>query len=104
MNKQIISLVFTAIVFAIQGFAQEAAKDSTNIVQDIPATEVSFQLALIPGGSYTMGSPAGEESREEDEGPQHLMIALIGMQMLLLDLAPLMKTQPLGWGKTDSLR
>ncbi len=42
----------------------------TTLTQDIPATEVSFKLALIPGGDFLMGSPESEVSREEDEGPQ----------------------------------
>ena len=51
--------------------AQEAATlDSNQITQIIPSTPVSFELALIPGGKYLMGSPEGETDREADEGPQ----------------------------------
>lgn len=32
---------------------------------------VPLVLARIPAGSFLMGSPAGERSREENEGPQH---------------------------------
>ncbi len=28
-------------------------------------------MAAIPGGTFTMGSPASEKGRNEDEGPQH---------------------------------
>lgn len=35
----------------------------------IPGTEVSFRMIPIPGGSYMMGSPAGEDGHSEDEGP-----------------------------------
>lgn len=38
--------------------------------QEIPGTEVSFKMIAIPGGEYTMGSPAGEAGRHADEGPQ----------------------------------
>ena len=37
----------------------------------IPGTEVSFDLALIQGGNFMMGSPETEVGRREDEGPQH---------------------------------
>ena len=36
----------------------------------IPGSEVEFDMILIPGGSFTMGSPADEAGRDEDEGPQ----------------------------------
>jgi len=29
-------------------------------------------MIVVPAGSYSMGSPAGEEDRDEDEGPVHL--------------------------------
>jgi formylglycine-generating enzyme required for sulfatase activity len=38
----------------------------------IPGATVSFPMALLPGGSYTMGSPVGETGRDEDEG-QHVV-------------------------------
>ena len=38
--------------------------------EKIPGTDVSFQMAPIPAGSYTMGSPTGEKGRKNDEGPQ----------------------------------
>jgi formylglycine-generating enzyme required for sulfatase activity len=31
----------------------------------------SFEMVLIPGGSFLMGSPIGEAGRGNDEGPQH---------------------------------
>lgn len=36
----------------------------------IPGSEVSFNMLPIPGGSFTMGSPATEKARAVDEGPQ----------------------------------
>ncbi|HMJ91583.1 MAG TPA: c-type cytochrome domain-containing protein, partial [Candidatus Acidoferrum sp.] len=45
-----------------------AMKPYTNT---IPGTEVAFGMVPILGGEFTMGSPAGETGRNEDEGPQH---------------------------------
>ena len=36
----------------------------------IPGTEVSYTMALIPGGTSIMGSPDDEAGRDDDEGPQ----------------------------------
>jgi formylglycine-generating enzyme required for sulfatase activity len=35
--------------------------------------EASFDMVPIPGGTFLMGSPAGEKNRKADEGPQHLV-------------------------------
>ncbi|UUO05731.1 SUMF1/EgtB/PvdO family nonheme iron enzyme [Blastopirellula sp. J2-11] len=36
----------------------------------IPLTEIEFHMVATPGGEFLMGSPAGEELRHADEGPQ----------------------------------
>lgn len=38
--------------------------------ETIPGTDVSFDMVPVPGGTFLMGSPAGESDRGEDEGPQ----------------------------------
>src|SRR5690554_4906425 len=48
----------------VQG--QEAKEEFT---QTIPATDISFDMVLIPEGSFMMGSPASEANRKADEGP-----------------------------------
>lgn len=40
-------------------------------VEMIPGTQVKFEMVPIPGGTFTMGSPATEPGHKEDEGPQH---------------------------------
>jgi formylglycine-generating enzyme required for sulfatase activity len=47
------------------------ASDQKPYVEKIPGTELTFTMLPIPGGKYTMGSPASEEKRKDDEAPQH---------------------------------
>ncbi|HEV8541819.1 MAG TPA: SUMF1/EgtB/PvdO family nonheme iron enzyme [Verrucomicrobiae bacterium] len=37
----------------------------------IPGTDVSFEMAPIPGGEFVMGSPENEPGHKPDESPQH---------------------------------
>src|SRR5262245_12041976 len=39
--------------------------------ETIPGSKVRFKMVAIPGGSYWMGSSAGERARSGDEGPLH---------------------------------
>jgi formylglycine-generating enzyme required for sulfatase activity len=38
--------------------------------EKIPYSDVTFDLAPIPGGEFVMGTPSGEPGRQDDEGPQ----------------------------------
>ncbi|MEW8427686.1 MAG: formylglycine-generating enzyme family protein [Candidatus Thiodiazotropha sp.] len=38
---------------------------------DPPTTPIEPEMVLIPAGTFLMGSPASEEGRDDDEGPQH---------------------------------
>ncbi|MEM6319040.1 MAG: formylglycine-generating enzyme family protein [Bacteroidota bacterium] len=72
--SRILFLLFT-FTLVNYAYAQEATKtaekgDNLTIKAEIPATDVTFKLALIPGGQFMMGSPEAEASREADEGPQ----------------------------------
>src|SRR5262249_53902396 len=39
--------------------------------ESIPGSDMKFDMAPIPGGTFLMGSPADEKGRSDDEGPQH---------------------------------
>src|SRR5712692_1257105 len=45
--------------------------EMTPYVETIPQSDVKFEMVPIPGGTFKMGSPAGEAGRSEDEGPEH---------------------------------
>ena len=49
----------------------KAAQKMAAYVETIPGTDLKFELLPIPGGTFTMGSPANEPGRQENEGPQH---------------------------------
>lgn len=54
---------------AVENESQEAV--SGEIVQyRIPGSAISFEMIVVPGGSFKLGSPDGTEGREEDEAPQ----------------------------------
>jgi len=38
--------------------------------ESIPSTDAKFEMVPIRGGTFTMGSPASEKDRRDDEGPQ----------------------------------
>jgi formylglycine-generating enzyme required for sulfatase activity len=40
-------------------------------IESITGTDLKFEMVPIPGGTFEMGSPAGEQDRAADEGPQH---------------------------------
>ena len=48
------------------------ANDSVvaGFTEHVPATEIDFDMVLIPQGSFLMGSPENETGRTPDEGPQ----------------------------------
>lgn len=57
-----------ALPDAVPSIQRATHKDYTEI---IPDAKVCFDLVAVPGGTFLMGSPAGEGGRSADEGPQH---------------------------------
>ena len=48
----------------------ESAAGMKPYTEQIPATDVKFDMVPIPGGEFSMGSPDSEKGRKNDEGPQ----------------------------------
>ncbi|MFM2145910.1 MAG: hypothetical protein RL732_746 [Bacteroidota bacterium] len=71
--KQLLKFLFV-IAFSIpySGVAQDQpfqAYEST-----LPGTAISFTMTPITGGEFHIGSPAGENGRKPDEGPQKKLV------------------------------
>ena len=50
---------------------KQPAAPFASYVEEIPNTEVKFEMVAVPGGTFTMGSPDNEPGRDADEGPRH---------------------------------
>ena len=70
------------VLLAISVLACESPKDMestdsnlkkkyTDTITSKNDEEISFDMVLVPGGTFDMGSPEGESGRKDDEGPQH---------------------------------
>jgi formylglycine-generating enzyme required for sulfatase activity len=61
-----------AICFTV--IAEQAARDTyTETITSLDGEEIAFDMVLIPGGTFNMGSPPEEPGRNSDEGPQHVV-------------------------------
>src|SRR5215208_5923732 len=63
------------------GASARAARQSANkaiemapYVETIPGTNIKFEMAPVPGGTFMMGSPPAEPGRSTDEGPQREVV------------------------------
>ena len=54
----------------IEGATAKLEGAMTPYAEEIPGSEVHFQMTPLKAGSFLMGSPAEEEDREDNEGPQ----------------------------------
>ena len=54
-----------------QGRGLKPAARYTETVTTQDGQKISFEMVLIPGGSFLMGSPPDQTGRKDDEGPQH---------------------------------
>ena len=77
LSRRLTTIAGTAICLGIlvsaatQATQSKAPKRYTETVTAKTGEKASFEMVLIPGGDFTIGSPANEPGRKEDEGPQH---------------------------------
>jgi formylglycine-generating enzyme required for sulfatase activity len=62
-------------------WASAWGEDAVGPFVDIAFGEVTQRLRWIPPGAFLMGSPADEEGRDSDEGPQHRVTLTRGFWM-----------------------
>nr|WP_295934670.1 formylglycine-generating enzyme family protein [uncultured Dyadobacter sp.] len=68
MSKKFYYLILT-VFLCFQAVAQDS--NFKSYTQKIGGSPQVYDMVAIPGGEFTMGSPAGEKGRRADEGPQH---------------------------------
>jgi hypothetical protein len=68
---------FKGEAISVEGYVQKLAEG------------IGLRLVLIPAGRFQMGSPAAEEARDADEGPQHL----VQLQSFFLGQTPVTQAQ-----------
>ena len=66
----LICLLLPSHRFFELNYSLSPTQDFEPYTATIPGSDVSFDMVPIPEGSFLMGSPEGEKSRQEDEGPQ----------------------------------
>jgi formylglycine-generating enzyme required for sulfatase activity len=60
-------------VLAVENADAKSDKEMKPYQELIERTDSKIEMLPIAGGEFTMGSPAGEAGRQDDEGPQHLV-------------------------------
>jgi formylglycine-generating enzyme required for sulfatase activity len=69
-GKRLVCTLSLVAVVASASVSAELPKKYTETVTMKDGAKLSLDMVLIPAGSFTMGSPAGEADRVEHEGPQ----------------------------------
>jgi formylglycine-generating enzyme required for sulfatase activity len=72
MKKTFERFFFSLLAFLL--FTNIKAQNIEYERVNIPGTAVSFQMALLPGGIFQMGSPVNEKGREADEGSHEVTL------------------------------
>ncbi len=77
MSRKLIRIVVAVVCLGILTKTEAKASQSklpkkyTETVTTKTGEKMSFDMVLIPGGTFLMGSPESEPGHKEDEGPQH---------------------------------
>lgn len=71
LNNRYVAVSAQSAAAPAQSAAASQSAEIKPYVETIPETEVKFEMIPVSGGTFQMGSPAGEAGRGADEGPQH---------------------------------
>ncbi|MBM4031026.1 MAG: formylglycine-generating enzyme family protein [Planctomycetes bacterium] len=63
--------LWTALLLPSPAPAAELSKRYTETITTKRGTKLTYEMVLIPGGKFLMGSPESEPGRKPHEGPQH---------------------------------
>lgn len=69
-NPDNLELVKKIHAFIVQTSKEKTEADMKSYDTKAPKTGVPFSMIAIKGGEFLMGSPASEDKRKDDEGPQ----------------------------------
>jgi formylglycine-generating enzyme required for sulfatase activity len=71
-NVAVLATCLVASIATATGAAQnKLPKKYTETITTKDGEKLSFEMVLIPSGTFLMGSPASQAGREDHEGPQH---------------------------------
>ncbi len=72
-RRHIVSIVSALTLVLMWGCGKEAPPHAATKAAPTPVRDcdVCPEMVLIPAGGFMMGSPASEQGRDDDEGPQH---------------------------------
>jgi len=72
--KYVAMLAISVVAFQcydVPGEDRKLPKGYTETVTSKSGEKISFEMVLVPGGTFVMGSPKDEPGRRDDEGPQY---------------------------------
>jgi formylglycine-generating enzyme required for sulfatase activity len=77
LSRILLGVIALVVYFAVTMPENTTAADKkvpkkyTETITAKDGEKISFEMVLIPGGSFLMGSPVDEAGRKDHEGPQH---------------------------------
>jgi sulfatase modifying factor 1 len=77
LSRILVGVIALVVYFAVTmpegttAAQKKLPKKYTETVTAKDGEKMSFEMVLIPGGSFLMGSPVDEAGRQDHEGPQH---------------------------------
>jgi sulfatase modifying factor 1 len=69
-SSRLTCVVAAALIASVAAAQNQLPKKYTETITAKDGTKYTIDMVLIAGGEFTMGSPAGEADRDENEGPQ----------------------------------